>query len=421
MFSIRRGVLSVAPLLIATAASAATWCVNPTGTGGCKTTIGAAVAAAAPGDTVVVAAGTYKESITINQSVLLTGADAATTIIDATGQGNGIYVDGIDNQNLSGVYISGFTVQNANFEGILVTNASGVAISGNIIQNNDKGVNFASGMCPNIPSFETNEGEDCGEGVHLSGADHSVVANNTIQNNSGGVLLSDDTGATHDNLISGNTVSNNVLDCGITLASHVPAALTKSTTPLGVYANVVDNNIASGNGVKGDGAGIGIFASAPGTAAYNNVVTNNTATGNGIPGVTIHGHAPNQNLNGNLILANTLSGNGADTIPTATPGPAAINIWAVSPIKGIVIGQNTISGEAYGVVVNAPGDFRVERNSFTRGSVGVLNAGTGSVSADGNYWGCSNDPRYEVPGFSICASISGAVNLTTWSVAPISK
>lgn len=412
----------IVSVLFISAASAATWCVNPTGAGGCATTIGAAVKAAAPGDTISVAAGTYNEMVTIGMPLLLTGADAATTIIDATGLANGIYVDGIDNANLAGVYISGFTVQNANFEGILVTNATEVAISGNIIQGNNRSLIFgANSTCPGIPAFETNEGLDCGEGVHLNGVNHSVISHNTIQNNAGGILLSDDTGETHHNLIASNTVSNNVYDCGITLASHVPAALTNSKTALGVDHNEIVGNTASGNGTKGEGAGVGIFTSAPGTATFDNVVDSNTLTGNGIPGVAIHGHAPNQNLNGNAVIGNTISGNGADLPPTGTPGPAGINISAVSPIIGLVVSQNTFSSESLDVVINAPGAFNVQRNSFTRGAVGVMNAGAGLVSAEANYWGCNSDPRRTIPGFSICATASGRVNVTTWSAAPISK
>jgi parallel beta-helix repeat protein len=116
--------------------------------------------------------------------------------------------------------VSGFKVQNANFEGILVTNASGVTISGNQVLKNNVNLDVNAGVCTGIPPFETNEDFDCGEGIHLSGVDHSIVADNVIENNSGGILLSDDTGATHDNLIMGNTVRNNPFDCGITLASH---------------------------------------------------------------------------------------------------------------------------------------------------------------------------------------------------------
>lgn len=410
------------PLLFAFAASAATWCVNPTGANGCKTTIGAAVTAAAAGDTVSVAPGTYKESITIGKSLALIGADAATTIIEAKGLGNGIYVDGIDNTNLAGVFISGFTVQDANFEGILVTNATGINIAANIVQGNNVSLvpSASGGSCPGIPSFETNEGDDCGEGIHLTGVTHSSVSGNTIQNNAGGVLLSDDTGATHDNVISGNLVTNNAYDCGITIASHVPAALTNSTTPLGVYNTTVAGNQSTNNGLKGFGTGIGIFASAPGTAAYGNTVINNTSTGNGIPGVAIHGHAPGQNLNNNVIVGNTLSGNGADQEDAATPSTAGINFYSVTPVTGTVISGNTITGEGIGVVLNAPGNFVVGRNNFSRGSFGVMNLGSGTVAADNNYWGCTSDPRIPSP-FGFCAFTSGTVNITTWVTAPPSK
>jgi parallel beta-helix repeat protein len=409
--------------LLSATGSGATWCVSPAGAGGCKTTISAAVTVAAAGDTISVEPGTYKENVVIGKTLTLVGADAANTIIEAKGLATGIYVNGIENKNLSGVFISGFTVQNANFEGILVANATGTTITGNILQGNNLSLSFAGGApaCPGIPSFETGEDFDCGEAIHLMGADHSIVAGNTVQNNAGGILISDDTGPAHHNMITGNIVSNNPSDCGITLASHVPAAMTNSKTPLGVFANVVEGNQASNNGLKGEGAGVGLFASAPGTATYNNVVSNNTLTGNDLPGVSVHGHTPNQNLNGNVIIGNTISGNGKDVDDSATPGTAGINFFSVSPVTGTVISGNTFSSEALDVVIHSPGDFRVMRNTFTRGVVGVLNMGAGQVTAEGNYWGCGADPRFQFPGFNICASIVGPVNVSTFATAPISK
>ncbi len=403
---------------------AAVSCVNPTGANGCVKTIAAAVSAAAAGDTVDVAAGTYTGNITISKSITLVGADPAKTIIDATGLPMGIYVDGIDNANLSGVSISGFTVQNAQFEGILVANASAVTVSGNIVTGNNKGVMIGGGQngmnaCPNIPAFETSEGNDCGEGIHLMGATNSSVLNNTVTNNSGGILVSDDTGATWGNIISGNVVSGNSLACGITLASHVPAALTGSTAPLGVYNNTVTNNQSMQNGLKGEGAGIGIFASAPGCKAYANLVANNTATGNGIPGVAIHGHAPGQVLDGNTIVGNTLSGNGADVADTATPGTAGIALTSVSPVKGTLINGNTISGEMIAVSWNAPGTAQVQRNSFST-YYGVYNlSGAGTVNADANWWGCNNNPASGFAFLSGCSAVAGQVTVGTWlSAAP---
>jgi hypothetical protein len=58
-------------LSIVFAASAATLCVNPGGKAGCTSSIGAAVAAAAPGDIIQVAEGTYKEDVLITKSLSL--------------------------------------------------------------------------------------------------------------------------------------------------------------------------------------------------------------------------------------------------------------------------------------------------------------------------------------------------------------
>src|ERR1700722_8163400 len=54
-------------------AVAATLCVNPGGTSGCFSTIGAAVAAASARDNIKVGPGTYKEDVVIGKSISLIG------------------------------------------------------------------------------------------------------------------------------------------------------------------------------------------------------------------------------------------------------------------------------------------------------------------------------------------------------------
>src|SRR6267154_3673162 len=272
---------------------AATLCVNPGGTSGCFAKIGDAVAAAAKNDTIQVAAGTYAEDVVIGKSLLLVGAGRTTTTINAKGLANGVNVDGLDNPGLANVVVAGFSVINANFEGILVTNVSNAIIASNRISANDKSIDLVDGTCPGIPAFETLEGFDCGEGIHLSGADHSTVSGNVINNNAGGILISDDTAAAHHNVITRNIVTNNPDDCGITLASH-PFFNNPTGKPLGVYSNTISDNVSSNNGlaVGGAGAGVGIFTSVPGAANYGNVATHNRLTNNGLPGVAMHSHAP---------------------------------------------------------------------------------------------------------------------------------
>jgi parallel beta-helix repeat protein len=384
-------------------AGAATLCVNPGGKGGCFATIGAAVAAASKGDTIQVAPGKYAEGdIIIGKSLSLIGANSSNTIIDATGKGNGIYIDGLDNAGLSEVVVTGFTIQNAKFEGILVTNASSVTISDNHVVSNDLALVPSVPTCPGQPPFETNEDFDCGEGIHLSAVDHSTVANNLMENNSGGILLSDDTGRTHDNLITGNIARNNPFDCGITLASH---ALAAGLAGRGVDHNTISNNESSGNGlaVEGAGAGVGLFVAGGGLETAGNVVIGNRLTGNGLPGVAFHLHTAFelQNLNDNLIASNYIAGNGADTEDAATPGPTGINVFGVAPITGTVIVQNVIKDEAVDIAVKTPALVDAHLNNLLGKQIGVDNLGAGAVNATENWWGCSGGPG--APG---CATVA---------------
>lgn len=385
-------------------AEAATLCVNHAGSGSCFSSIGAAVAAASANDTIQVADGTYKEDVIIDKSLTLMGTKQKKTIIDASRLSNGIYIDGIDNPGLSNVVVSNLEVENANFEGILVANASAVSIKHCQILLNDKNQTTAP-SCPGIPSFETGESFDCGEGLHLTGVDHSTVANNTIVGNTGGILLSDDTGATHDNMISGNMVIDNPFDCGITLASHPAAALTGSSSPLGVFNNTIAANSSLNNGlvVPGAGAGVGIFDSVPGAKAYSNTVIHNRLEGNGLPGVALHSHTPGQNLNDNMIIGNRISGNGMDTSDAATTGPTGINIFGVSAITGTVISQNVITHESLDIVVSTPADVEADNNDLHgAGRIGVQNVGAGTVDATDNWWGCKDGP-----GMFPCSNVNG--------------
>ncbi len=396
------------------AASAATRCVTTAAKSDCPAdltyaTIGAAIMASSANDTIQVAKGTYAEDVIIGKSLFIIGANQKNTIIDATGKSNGFYVDGIDDPGLSNVVISGFTVKNANFEGILVTNASSVTVSNNIVTGNDKSLIPATPACPGIPTFETSEDDDCGEGIHLLGADHSIVANNVVENNAGGILISDDTAAASNNFITGNTVSKNSFDCGITMASHPRFG---GGTPFGVIQNTVTDNVSTQNGLAtpGAGAGVGIFDSVPGTTASGNVVVGNTLTKNGLPGVTMHSHAPGQDLTNNVIVGNTISGNGADTMDAATSNTAGINVFGVSAASGTIISGNTINDEALDVVVNTPTSVDVNLNNLLGKGVGVQipSPSTATVNATQNFWGCAKGP-----GSKGCTTASGAAVTST--------
>jgi len=443
LFITRLWVLSFAALMFAPASSAKAdaLCVNQKAKKGCYSTIGAAVSAAKSGDSINVAQGTYREQVIINKSELsLIGSNAANTLLDASGNANGvgIYVDGMDNLtpadiaagHLSGineVVVQGFTVTNARFEGILVTNASHVTIRENHVTGNNTGLQPGVGRlgCPFQPAWETSEGFDCGEGVHLAAVDHSIVDGNVVDHNAGGILLSDETGPTHDVIITGNLVTENGYECGITLASHPPAP-GFAANPYGVFHNIVANNEASKNGliIPGTGVGIGLFTSPgrPNTATYANVVVGNRAIGNGHPGVALHSHLPGHNLTDNHIIGNYIAGNGADTALTGPPfnepqspqSPTGIDLFGVSPLTGTVVTGNVIEREGIDVAVDTPTQVEVHLNDLRGGATGVENYGSGTINATLNWWGCPGGPG--APG---CSTVQGSgIVFTPWLTRP---
>jgi hypothetical protein len=275
----------------------------------------------------------------------------------------------------SGTLVKGFVVRNATFEGILALKTSDVTIANNTVENNDRGVNSAhpTGECAPVGEIPG----DCGEGLHLMSVTRSAVLNNLVQNNAGGILLTDEFGPTALNLISGNRALNNVLDCGITLAGHSTSAVssTGATEPslAGVYSNLVSDNVANGDGTKGEGGGILLAAGGPGSAVYNNVVNGNTANGNGLAGVTLHSHAPGQNLNGNVITNNNVSDDGLEGDPdfgvTNTVGILVAS--AVTPLKGTEIANNTISNVHYGIWTKNVPTISPSANTFNNVAVPV--------------------------------------------------
>src|ERR1019366_981505 len=209
---------------------------------------------------------------------------------------------------------------------------------------------------------------DCGEGVHFLSVAYSKIRGNLIRDNSGGILLTDETGPTDHNAIEDNVVTRNATDCGITVPGHNPDALDAAGNPqpsvAGVYDNVIAHNIVTFNGLKGDGAGV-LFANASaGTASYNNLVVGNYIAGNGLSGVTMHAHTigPGQfeDLSGNKIIGNVIGKNNIDGDPLDSPAsPEDLQTTGVLVFSGgtpvsVTIARNLISRDAIGIWLSKP-------------------------------------------------------------------
>jgi len=335
-------------------------------------TIQSAVLAAPAGSTVVACPGTYREQVVVAKPLSLLGKHA---VINETGVSPTfkIAVPGLGTATIyaaviavsSHVAISGFKVTNAQGEGILAAGLGrtiyGLAISGNAVVHNDLGG-------PKSPYFQCAAAGavpgDCGEGVHFAGGvANSVVRGNLIAGNSGGILLSDDLGPTHNNVIENNTVTGNASDCGITVPGHNPNALSRTGVPqptvAGVYRNVIKNNVVTSNGVKGEGAGV-LFANAgPGTASYDNQVEGNYIAANGLSGVTMHAHTIGkgqfEDLSGNAIFGNVIGKNNLDGDRLdGPPGPSDLVTTGVLVYSGgtrvrVDIAHNHMSNNSIGI------------------------------------------------------------------------
>ncbi len=340
-------------------------------------TIQSAVDAAKPGATVTVCPGSYTEDVIVSSPLTLRGVDATIQgtssangncdQLGAGGPGSAPCLAGVTIKS-SWVQISGFTVTGATGEGILATGSlksgsiSHVTIQDNRVVGNDLG-----GIPPSTgggyPQCEAVGGVpgDCGEGIHLMGVADSVISHNYDSANTGGILITDEFGPTHNNLVEHNIVTENQYDCGITVPGHNPFAVDAHGNPqpsvAGVFDNVIRRNVVTDNGRKGEGAGV-LFANATaGTGSYDNLVEDNYIAGNDLSGVTMHAHTvgPGQfeDLNGNKIVDNVIGQNnlGGDGLDGTQSDPSTTGVLVFSgtvPVN-VTIAHNVVFDNTYGI------------------------------------------------------------------------
>lgn len=286
-------------------------------------TIQAAINAAAPGDTIEVAPGTYVENLNfLGKAIRVTsveGQGPQVTIID--GNQNGSVVVFSSGEGLQSV-LNGFTIRNGNATasalrggGIRIENSS-PTISGNIITGNiagDGGGGISSSF--GSPLIQGNiitqnhqrtgwSGGIGGGGVSIGGASAAQLLNNAIFGNSwttangGGIsLFAAGTPTLRNNLITGNTAGSQ--GGGISMLNRSDALIVQ---------NIVAANSAS--------AGGGIYWLVP-SGARGPLLVNNTVTGNHAQqgsAVLADGFDSQAQLINNLLIATT----GQNTVTCGT-------------------------------------------------------------------------------------------------------
>jgi parallel beta-helix repeat protein len=281
--------------------------------------IQAAVAVAESGDVIRIFPGTYHETVYIDKDdiilsgVVIEGAwpvmEGETKLNDAVlYSGNDITVENLQIQHYKGNAIMGqagnnFLIRNNH---IIDTGVYGIfpefGTNGLITHNVLSGIEDAAiyvGMCDNI-HVTNNEVFDNVAGIEIENSRHSIVENNYVHDNTGGVLVFITPGlpikTTFDTIVRNNFIVNN------------------NTPNFGI----------PGSTVSGIPAGTGILN----MAGDQTTIEGNVITGNQVIGILItdHMNAPNVTLDPGAdpnsdeiaILDNLMWNNGYNTIPEIT-------------------------------------------------------------------------------------------------------
>ncbi len=198
-----------------------------------------AIYAASGGDTILLASGTYNvtlDTFTINGDVTITGFDARSTIIDATGLGKQVFrFNGNSVVTMSQLTIQGGNENNGG--GIYVANASKLYLSDAILQNNTS---------------------DMGGAIHVHGEaylDSVLLYNNTATSEGGAIHFHGAAGGSLTNVtISGNDApfaGGVYTDSDITITNSTITLNEGSSHTGGVFNDGaivnISNTIVSGN------------------------------------------------------------------------------------------------------------------------------------------------------------------------------
>jgi parallel beta-helix repeat protein len=334
-------------------------------------TIQAAADRAVAGDTVLVAAGTYNEKVTVKSSgtaaapVVFVAAPGSPVIL--TGGANGFAI-----ANQSWVTVHGFTITSTSSYGISVSGSSNITIDGN-------DVSYAG-----LPVSG-----QIAKGIHLSADTNSTVSRNSVHHNTdSGIFLTN--GSTGIQVIGNQTYAN-----ASQYARQAPGIDVRSS------GNTIANNISHDN----EDSGIQFY---PG--AVNNLVYNNVSYNNGDHGIDVSGPI------GNRIIANTVYNNitaginveGGATGTTITNNISVDN--ALNPIRtkgNIRVDLASIAGTTldYDLVYQHTPQVMIVWASRSYVSLQAMQAASGQESH-----GLQADPLWVAPAV-------GDLHLQRWSPA----
>jgi hypothetical protein len=300
----------------------------------CQTITYALTQAAASGDTVNIAAGTYTEEVTINKSVALVGAGSTTTIIKAPSTLTvNAAIPGSGGQQTAIVFVTSgvaasMTALHVQGPGTTACGSLGYGVfvggGANLSYTNGR-ITLTRDLAPPLSGCQN------GTGIRFGAQATAQVGTGVLQNNT--IETFQKNGVTVDN------VGSNAAITGNTIIGEVPPP------------NIAQNGIQVSRGATA-------------------TITNNTVR-NEQCGAASCGSNFNQESATAVLLFNagntTISGN---TLTTSDYGIILSNDAASSAI--VTVNNNTISNNRYGGVFAIGGTLNLTGNTITGGNYGVI-------------------------------------------------
>lgn len=333
-------------------------------------TISAAVTAAAPGDTILVCAGTYN-TVNVNKTLTILGAQAGVdartrsvdTALESVVTGAGLNGGGI-NITANAVLLDGFTVENTDptvLGGYGITTSA--ANSGQQILNNRVRLNVVGVYLNNAATSETL-------------LRHNFFdSNNAAGSSSGDAIYSD------------NGTSNVRIDQN-RFSGHSSAAMVLNAATGGTGITITGNQLVNDNTI----------------VLFNTttvVVQGNTSTNSPGSGVLVGGGVNGITVGGNRIV-------------NAAGSAVAVADFGFGPNSGISISGNTLVNNLRAIrLAPASVSDTVEAhfNRIAGNTTGVVNAAGpgGALNAENNWWGCNAGPNQLG-----CDTTTGDVDSDPW-------
>jgi hypothetical protein len=367
-------------------------------------TIGAAITAAHPGDTIMVDQATYNEDVLINKSLSLVGVPNATTkakpIITGTGGAGGTENVVAIASNITGVLVQNFIITspagvNAVQDGIAIgTGDNDITVTSNIIRAVRNAAHPITGSSQTAGIVVGTKTQDI-QITHNTITDilYGTTGVDISKQFAYGILLSSSSATDGPNgvFIQHNLISK-VGDIGINIING--------------SQNVVVNfeTVALISGLH---LGIGISIGGTTGSPSNILIANSTIKG--VAGSQAVGISVGGSATGVQLLSVTVTG--------VTTGSG----FAIGGSANAIVSGDSFTGNAFGVLIHTgyTGNLTLHYNSIAGNtSDGLVNVSAQKINAEANWWGSATGPKNAGNPGGTGDKIVGSVDFANWLTLP---